>query len=89
MCQRNVNLFTSLQFEGEIGVNCGSLDGRKDGEGSTGGSLGRNMVFWILFSRYGSGFVSFTVLSGSAGTRGRQGKVLTTKTTDYDGVLIS
>lgn len=39
------------------------------------------MVLWALYSLSGSVFVSFTVLSGSAETRGRQGKELTTKTT--------
>lgn len=88
MCQTNVNFFTFLQFEGEVGVNCVALDGRKEGEGSTGCSLGRIMVRWTLFSLSGSVFVSFKVLSGSAETRGRQGKVLTTRTTNYDVALI-
>lgn len=80
MCQTNVNFFTFLQCEGEVGVNCGALDGRKEGEGSSGCSLGRIMVRWALFSLSGSVFVAFNVLSGSAETKGRQGKVLTTKT---------
>lgn len=88
MCQTDVNFFTFLQFEGEVGVNCGALDGRKEGEGSSGCSLGRIRVRWTLFSLSGSVFVSFKVLSGSAETRGRQGKALTTKTTNYDLALI-
>lgn len=90
MCQRNVNLFTFLQSEGEIEVNCGALDGRMDGEGSTGCSLGRNMVLGTLYSLSGSVFVSFIVLLGSAGTRGRQGKVFNDENTNqhYDRSLI-
>lgn len=80
MCQTNANFFTFLQFEGEVGVNCGALDGRMEGAGSSGCSLGRIMGCWVLFALSGSVFVAFNVLSGSAETKGRQGKVLTTKT---------
>lgn len=79
MRQTKVNFFTFLQFEGEVGVNRGALGGRKEGEGSSGCSLGRIMARWTLFSLSGSVFVSLKVLSGSAETRGRQGKGLTTK----------
>lgn len=88
MCQPNVNFFTFLQFEGQVVVNCGGLGGRKEGEGSTGCSLGRIMVRWTLYSLSGSVFVSFKVLSDSAETKGRQGKVLPTKTTNYDVAVI-
>lgn len=88
MCQTNVNFFTFLQFEGEVGFNWGALDGRKEGEGSSGCSFGTIMVRWTFFSLSGSVFVSFKVLSGSAETRGRQGKALTTKTTNCDVALI-
>lgn len=44
MCQTNVNYFTFLELEGEVGVNRGALDGRKEGEGSSGCSLGGIMV---------------------------------------------
>lgn len=79
MCQTNMNDFTFLEFEGEAGVNRSALEGRKEGEGSSGCSLGGVMVRWTFFSLSGSVFVSFKVLSGSAETRCRQGKVLTTK----------
>lgn len=88
MCQRNVNFVTFLQFEGEVGLNRGGLDGREEGEGSSGWSIGRIMVRWTLFSLSGSVFVSFTVLSGRAETRGRQGKLLTKITKNYDVELI-